>query len=419
VAVAYAFVTQDGAQLFVDSEKLPELALEHLRREGVRLLPYESALPELISMGATFKALEVSYGAAPAKIWMDGNTVNQAFFGAIDPSLRIEKRSPVVLMKALKNSKELDGLRACHLRDGAAVCEFMCWLEKEVTTRQVSEVEIDEKITSLRKEFSAPGVFLEPSFDTIAGVNANGAIIHYKAQIESCKSLGANDMLLLDSGGQYLDGTTDVTRTIHTGTPSSDQIEMFTRVLKGNIGLDSRVFPVGTAGCVLDTYAREHLWAVGKDYLHGTGHGVGAALNVHEGPQRIARVLDPQPLMAGMVVSNEPGYYEPGNYGIRIENLLIVAEKSELGEYGGKSFLGFEKLTHIPIQKRLIDPTLMTPTELAWLNAYHNEIREKVLIIAENIVQLYFILYLLLQPFNLCFALLHFAFPSIPARWDL
>jgi len=290
----------------------------------------------------------------------------------------IKTESPIVLMKSCKNEEELNGLRSCHIRDGAAVAEFMCWLENEVKKREVSEVEIDQVITAKRAEFS-PGLFIEPSFPTIAGVNSNGAIVHYSAVPETCKMLGANDMLLLDSGGQYLDGTTDVTRTIHTGTPSDYQKEMYTRVLKGNIGLDSRIFPEGTAGCVLDTYAREHLWSIGKDYLHGTGHGVGAALNVHEGPQRISRILDPHPLMPGMVVSNEPGYYESGNFGIRIENLLIVKEKNELDSFAGKSFLGFEKLTKIPIQKKCIDKNLLTPIETEWINNYHAEVKAQVM----------------------------------------
>ena len=221
-------------------------------------------------------------------------------------------------------------------------------------------------------------MFLEPSFPTIAGVNSNGAIVHYRAVPGSAKEVGRDDMVLLDSGGQYLDGTTDVTRTFHTGTPTPLQREMFTRVLKGHIGVDSRVFIQGTAGCQLDSYAREHLWAIGKDYIHGTGHGVGAALNVHEGPHSISRVLNGCPLTPGMVVSNEPGYYEAGKYGIRIENLLVVVEKAELGEFGGRAFYGFERLTHIPIQKRLMDVSLLTDTEVAWVDTYHRQVRERV-----------------------------------------
>jgi Xaa-Pro aminopeptidase len=219
---------------------------------------------------------------------------------------------------------------------------------------------------------------VDRSFPTIAGVNSNGAIIHYRAEESTCKLLTKNDMLLLDSGAQYEDGTTDVTRTIHMGTPSATQKEMFTRVLKGHIALDSQIFPSGTAGCQLDSFAREHLWAIGKDYIHGTGHGVGAALNVHEGPQRISRVIDSQPLLPGMIVSNEPGYYETGEYGIRIENLLEVVNYTKFESFGGRSFLAFNKLTFIPIQLKLIDQSLLSISEKLWLNDYHKQVRERV-----------------------------------------
>ena len=233
------------------------------------------------------------------------------------------------------------------------------------------------QVTASRAALS-PGLFLEPSFPTIAGVNSNGAIVHYSAVPATAKAVGVSDMVLLDSGGQYLDGTTDVTRTFHTGTPTPVQREMFTRVLKGHIAVDSRVFVQGTAGCQLDSYAREHLWAIGKDYIHGTGHGVGAALNVHEGPHSISRVLNGAPLVPGMVVSNEPGYYESGQYGIRLENLLVVVRRADLGEFGGRAFFGFERLTHIPLQKKLMDLSLLTASEVAWVDGYHQEVRERV-----------------------------------------
>jgi Xaa-Pro aminopeptidase len=217
-------------------------------------------------------------------------------------------------MKACKNDAELRGMREAHIRDGAAMAEFLSWLEAELIRRRqvastgsssssssssigITEVEIDEHLTEFRKSY---GQFLDLSFPTIAGVGSNGAIIHYRAVPESCKTLSDNDILLLDSGGQYVDGTTDVTRTFHTGTPSAYQREIFTRVLKGHIGIDRQVFPVGTQGCLIDSFAREHLWAIGKDFLHGVGHGVGAALNVHEGPHSISRALIAQPLVPGV-----------------------------------------------------------------------------------------------------------------------
>lgn len=366
VAVAYALVTMNSAILFIDEPKAKPVA-SHLTESGVTIMPYEKVTDVISSLAK---------GPGNPKIWVDTKTSNYLIYTSIPETQRFEKNSPIVLMKAKKNDAELLGMRACHLRDGAAMAEFMSWLEDELNTRSVSEVEVDEKVTACR---AAAGGFIEPSFPTIAGVNENGAIIHYRAVIDMCKQLTKNDMLLLDSGGQYEDGTTDVTRTIHTGTPSALQRELFTRVLKGNIAIDSRVFPAGTPGCLLDAYAREHLWAVGKDFIHGVGHGVGAALNVHEGPHRISRALDPQPLLPGMVVSNEPGFYDPSlGFGIRIENLLVVVPRNDLPEFAGRPFYGFDKLTHIPIQKKLIDHSLLTSKEVEWINNYHRQVWEKV-----------------------------------------
>lgn len=269
VSVAYAMITTDGnATLFIDAGKVPQnVAAELLAGAGVTTQPYEEALPAV-------QALDRAAAEKGGLIWVDGRTVNMGVYNAVNPARCIDRESPVTLMKACKNEAELAGMRACHIRDGAAMAEFFAWLEEELTQpgRTISEVEVDERVTASRASF---GQWLEPSFPTIAGVNSNGAIVHYRAIQETCKQLTNNDMMLLDSGGQYLDGTTDVTRTFHTGAPSAHQREMFTRVLKGHIGLDSRVFPTGTAGCFLDSFAREHLWAIGKDYIHGTGHGVG------------------------------------------------------------------------------------------------------------------------------------------------
>ena len=268
VSVAYAIVTTEGnASLFIDPGKVPRDVAEILAGAGVMIQPYEEALPAV-------QALDSATAVKGGFIWLDGRTVNMGVYNAVHSSRCIDRESPVTLMKACKNEAELAGMRACHIRDGAAMAEFFAWLEEELTRpgRTISEVEVDERVTASRASF---GQWLEPSFPTIAGVNSNGAIVHYRAVQETCKQLTNNDMMLLDSGGQYLDGTTDVTRTFHTGKPSAHQREMFTRVLKGHIGLDSRVFPTGTAGCFLDSFAREHLWAIGKDYIHGTGHGVG------------------------------------------------------------------------------------------------------------------------------------------------
>jgi len=306
VSVSYSLVTNDAAFLFIDSRKVPAEVLKHLTKAGVTVRPYEDTLPVIQDMVKV-------HGK---KIWIDSKRVNQAIFSLTNTSTVLEADSPIILMKACKNDAELRGMREAHIRDGAAMAEFLSWLEAELIRRRqvastgspsssssssssigITEVEIDEHLTEFRKSY---GQFLDLSFPTIAGVGSNGAIIHYRAVPESCKTLSDNDILLLDSGGQYVDGTTDVTRTFHTGTPSAYQREIFTRVLKGHIGIDRQVFPVGTQGCLIDSFAREHLWAIGKDFLHGVGHGVGAALNVHEGPHSISRALIAQPLVPGV-----------------------------------------------------------------------------------------------------------------------
>lgn len=375
VAVSYAIVTIDKAYFFIDDVKVsnPELTV-YFAEQRITIKPYDHVLPTLHTL---LDSNTKQTSATLTGVWVDPKSINAAIYNAIPAAQRVEKESPVVLLKACKNTAELDGMRACHLRDGASVVEFLAHLEHKFYTEnaQVSEVEIDEILTSTR---AACPLFIEPSFPTIAGCNGNGAIVHYRAVKETCKMVSKNDMLLLDSGGQYVDGTTDVTRTFHFGTPSAHQKNMYTRVLKGHIALDRMIFPSGTSGCMLDSFARQHLWRGGKDYNHGTGHGVGAALNVHERPQRISPVLFEQGLLPGMVISNEPGYYETGSFGIRIENLMIVSERPELGTFNGKAFLGFEKLTHIPIQKKLIEIGLLDAEEKAWLNEYHEQVKHKL-----------------------------------------
>lgn len=373
VTIAYAMITMDAAYLFADESKFSDESVrKQLTEAGVEISPYERASSMIFAQ------------SKDGKVWVDGKRTNFAIYNNVaSASSLYDRNSPISLMKACKNEAELNAMRACHLRDGAAMAEFFAELEGLLDptsphARSVSEVDIDEMVCRHRTHVAA---MLEPSFPTIAGAEGNGAIIHYCADPASCKSIEPSSsgvMILLDSGGQYFDGTTDVTRTFHTGSPSPHQKEMFTRVLKGNIGLEKQIFPVGTAGCFLDSFAREHLWKAGKDYMHGTGHGVGAALNVHEGPQRISRVLDQQALLEGMIVSNEPGYYEEGKFGVRIENLLIVVPRYDIASFSGRGFLGFEKLTMIPIQHNCMDFDLLAPDEIAWIDSYHAEIREKV-----------------------------------------
>ncbi|KQK20406.1 hypothetical protein BRADI_1g54327v3 [Brachypodium distachyon] len=253
------------------------------------------------------------------------------------------------LEKAGVTLKPYNAILSSVERDAAALAEFWCWLEEEVRkTVALTEVQVAEKLLEFRQKQDG---FIETSFDTISGYGANGAIIHYRPTPDSCSSVGSDNLFLLDSGAQYIDGTTDITRTVHFGEPSQRQKECFTRVLQGHIALDQAVFPERTPGFVLDVLARSSLWKIGLDYRHGTGHGVGAALNVHEGPQSISyRYGNLTALQKGMIVSNEPGYYEDNSFGIRIENLVLVKEVNLANSFGGISYLGFEKLTFVPIQ---------------------------------------------------------------------
>ncbi len=277
---------------------------------------------------------------------------------------------PVRLPKACKNAVELDGIRAAHRRDGAAMVRFLAWLAETLPTKTLREIEASDRLEAFRAEGEG---FRGLSFDTISGAGPNGAIIHYRASAETERALEEGSLYLLDSGAQYLDGTTDITRTIALGTPSDEMKDRYTRVLKGHIALASAVFPVGTGGAALDVLARSALWQAGLTYDHGTGHGVGHYLGVHEGPQRIHyQSKDGQALLPGMVVSNEPGYYKPGAFGIRIENLVAVVPANPSG--AERSMLAFETLTLCPIDTTPIARSLMTVAEIAWLNDYHERV---------------------------------------------
>lgn len=279
----------------------------------------------------------------------------------------IEAPDPTLLPKACKNTVELAGITAAHVRDGLALTRFLCWLDQEVAqSRWPSELEIVDRLESFRKEHP---LYRGASFATIAGSGPHGAIVHYRADAQSNRRLAAGELFLLDSGGQYPDGTTDVTRTVAIGEPDATSAEHFTRVLKGHIALARARFPSGTTGAQLDALARQYLWEVGLDYDHGTGHGVGAYLCVHEGPQRISKYGNATTLKPGMIISNEPGYYLTGAYGIRIENLVAVAA-------GAHGWLHLETLTLAPIDIRLVNTAMLTTDERAWLNAYHKRVFE-------------------------------------------
>ena len=273
---------------------------------------------------------------------------------------------------------EIAGTKAAHIRDGAALTRFLHWFDAEAATGELDELTAQARLEQFRRDTNQ---LQDLSFDSIAGAGPNGAIVHYRASAKTNRRIEPDSIFLIDSGGQYLDGTTDVTRTLVVGTPTTEMRDRFTRVLKGHIAVATAIFPVGTRGVQLDTLARAPLWAVGLDYAHGTGHGVGSYLSVHEGPQRIATPGGGQsggdePLIEGMILSDEPGYYKAGAYGIRIENLVLVVKKQVPG--AEKDMLGFETLTLAPIDLRLVDVSMLTAAERDWLNAYHARVRAEI-----------------------------------------
>jgi len=320
-------------------------------------------------------------GKAGAKVMADPATAARWVFDRLRGAGAevVSGADPCLLPKACKNTVELDGMRRAHRRDGAALSRFLHWLDAEAAARAgggapLGEMEAAERLAAFR---AATGELRDLSFDTIAGSGPNGAIVHYRVSEESDRPLGAGELFLCDSGGQYPDGTTDVTRTIAVGVPSAEMRRRFTLVLKGHIALARARFPKGTTGSQLDTVARYALWQEGLDYDHGTGHGVGSYLNVHEGPQRISKLPNSVALQPGMIVSNEPGYYKTGAYGIRIENLVAVTE-SPKGEGEERDMLAFETLTLAPIDRRLVDRALLSDDEAAWLDAYHARVRAEI-----------------------------------------
>ncbi len=286
----------------------------------------------------------------------------------------VEERDPATLPRAIKNEAEIAGSRAAHLRDGVAVARFLAWLDRQApgTTDEISVAESLEGFRAgTAREMNSE--LKDISFDTISGAGPNGAIVHYRVTTDTNRTLEANSLYLVDSGGQYEDGTTDITRTVAIGEPPAGAAEDFTLVLKGHIAIATARFPDGTRGIEIDGFARRALWERGKDYAHGTGHGVGAYLSVHEGPASISK-RGMEPLKPGMILSNEPGYYREGAYGIRIENLVLVRDS----EVAGEGFMEFETLTFASIDRRLIDLSLLTPAEIAWLDAYHEAVRGRL-----------------------------------------
>jgi len=367
VALAYALVHADGtADLFVAGEKIGPEVRQHLGN-GVRL--HERA------------AFEGALSALKDKtVVVDPERAVAAIFEALDKAGAkiLPLRDPTILPKALKNPAEIAGQKAAQTRDGAAIARFLHWIDEEAPKGDVDELKASDHLEALRRESSE---LRDLSFDSISGAGPNGAIVHYRSSEKTNRKLEEGTLYLIDSGGQYVDGTTDITRTVPIGEPTDEMRDRFTRVLKGHIAIATAVFPKGTRGSQLDSFARRPLWEAGLDYAHGTGHGVGSFLAVHEGPQRISPVGSAQsggdePLQAGMIISNEPGYYKTGEYGIRIENLVLVVEREIEG--AEKEMLGFETLTFAPIDRRLIDVQMLEPEELVWLNCYHAHVLAKI-----------------------------------------
>ena len=364
IFVAHALVGLTSATLFIADGKVPAVVQAALAADGVTLAPYADAPGALTALPVTTRLL------------LDPRRITLGLRQSVAASVTvIESINPTTFAKSKKSDADAAHVRATMELDGAALCEFFAWLEPALTSQTITEFEIDARITSFRA--MRPG-FVCASFGTIAGFNANGAMPHYHATETSHATIAGDGLLLIDSGGQYIGGTTDITRVVPVGTPSAAQKRDFTLVLKGVIGLSSTRFPRGTRSPMLDAIARAPIWAAGIDYGHGTGHGVGYFLNVHEGPQVISASAMPEPHTAmepGMITSIEPGIYRPGNWGVRIENLVLnqTAETTEFGEY-----LHFETLTLCPIDTRCLDLSLMRADEISWLNDYHRTVSTRL-----------------------------------------
>ncbi|HUA53612.1 MAG TPA: aminopeptidase P family protein [Candidatus Sulfotelmatobacter sp.] len=354
----------ETVELFIDARKLMPGVREHLGN-AVTVAPPDA-------FGAALDRL----GAAKAKVLVDAGQSSAWVLGRLTAGGAEVVRGvdPCALPKACKNPVELDGTRAAHRRDGAALTRFMAWLPRRLAQGELKEIEASDRLEAFRREDAR---FRDLSFPTISGAGPNGAIVHYRASPASERPLEPGQLYLVDSGAQYLDGTTDVTRTIAIGQPSAEQRDRFTRVLKGHIAIATARFPTGTTGSQLDTLARRPLWDAGLDFDHGTGHGVGSYLSVHEGPQRISKLPNTIALKPGMILSDEPGYYRTGAYGIRIENLVVVTPDATVAA-AEREMLGFEILTLAPIDLTLVERDLLSAEERAWLNVYHARVRDVI-----------------------------------------
>jgi Xaa-Pro aminopeptidase len=363
IALAWALVPREGEPvLFIDPRKLSNEVRNELARLANLREPTE--LEATLAKFSKNKTVRLDQGSAPKILATCIETAGGKVAKGADPVMR---------MKAVKNATEIEGARAAHLRDGAALVRFLAWFDKEAPQGKLTEIDVVAALETFRRETR---LLKDVSFPSIAGSGPNGAIVHYRVTEKSNRIISPGELFLIDSGAQYEDGTTDVTRTLAVGEPTLDMRTHFTLVLKGHIAIAMATFPEGTTGAQLDPFARRALWAAGLDFDHGAGHGVGSYLSVHEGPARISK-LGTAKLEAGMILSNEPGFYKTGAYGIRIENLeLIVPVPAPAG--AEKNLLGFEPLTLAPIDRRLIDPALLSPAENAWVDGYHAKVRARL-----------------------------------------
>ncbi len=362
LALSYAIIHADGKpDLFIDKDKLSSAPEKHIEKYAHinSIDKLEAHLKKINSDGC--------------RVLLDPDTASFWFLDKLDGKNTeiVRKQDPCILPKAIKNEKEIAGAIVAHERDGVAMCRFLCWLDENTASGDLDEISAAKQLETFRKETNA---LKDISFDTISGAGPNGAIIHYHVDEDSNRKLKPGSLYLVDSGGQYLDGTTDITRTVAIGQPTKEMRTRFTQVLKGMISVTLARYPKETRGAALDMLARSALWQAGVDYAHGTGHGVGSYLGVHEGPQSISK-LSKVGIKPGMILSNEPGYYKEGKYGIRIENLILATEPTSI-KGGDIDMMGFDTLTLAPIDNRLIDPDLLSDEELDWLNKYHATVRK-------------------------------------------
>lgn len=370
VFFAFVIVINDHFVLLIDSKQVTSEVEQHLKGEAanvnIKIEPYDK-IQEVLK-----QAVESTEG----HVWLS-DTASYALTSIV-PAKRLRTEiTPVALMKAIKNSVEIKCMKNAHIKDAAALCCYFSWLEKSITTQEITEISGADKLDEFRK---LQENYIGPSFETISSVGPHGAIIHYKPEKSTDVPINMKTLYLCDSGGQYRDGTTDVTRTFHFGTPSDFEKECYTRVLKGQLKLARSIFPSKIKGNCLDSFARQFLWDVGLDYAHGTGHGIGSYLNVHEGPMGISwrNIPDDPGLEAGMFLSNEPGYYENGEFGIRIEDIVQIVPATPPHNFNSRGFLTFDTITLVPKQTKLINVSMLTNEEINQLNAYHLKCRDIV-----------------------------------------